>query len=232
MIKIFEAELDEKVIEEARCRAVKKLGERAAEEKVLFVPFAIVHYEINGTVRKLCIESGLLYESGEKLWIASIRNNYLKRRVKDFDPSRLKLGYQIIPDMAETCASILKKIVKIKEQTTFELKNHKKKYVGLAKKMGLRNLFFGLLPYKLIAFPSKSDVEKHTNIMLVNAILEELAVSEKITIIKCIKPIYQPVLLYAGEEKYLALSVSGKAIIEDPIFNYIFRSLSFKGNHM
>lgn len=232
MIKIFEAELDEKVIEEARRKAVKKLGEEAAEEKVLFVPFAIVYYKTNRTIRKLCVESGLLYESGEKLWIASIRNNYLKRRVKDFDLSKLKLSYQIIPDMAENCASILKKIVKIKEQTINELKDHKIKYVGLAKKMGLRNLFFGLIPYKLITFPSKSDVEKHTNIMLVNAILEELAVSEKITIIKCIKPVYQPVLVFAREENYLALSISGKAIIEDPIFNYIVRLLSLKGNYM
>ena len=232
MIKIFEAKLDEKVIEEARRKAVKKLGEEVTEEKVIFVPFAIVHYKTYGTIRKLCIESGLLYGSGEKLWIAAVRNSYLKRGINDFDPSRLKLGYQIIPDMAENCASILKKIVKIKEQTINELKNHKIKYVGLARKMGLRNLLFGLLPYKLITFPSKHEIEKHTNIVLVNAILEELAVSEKVTILKCIKPVYQPIIVFVGEENYLALSISGKAIIEDPIFNYIVRLLSIKGSYM
>ena len=87
MIKIFEAKLDEKVIEEARRKAVKKLGEEVTEEKVIFVPFAIVHYKTYGTIRKLCIESGLLYGSGEKLWIAAVRNSYLKRGINDFDPS-------------------------------------------------------------------------------------------------------------------------------------------------
>ncbi|MCD6563076.1 MAG: hypothetical protein J7K23_04055 [Thermoproteales archaeon] len=228
-INIFEAAINREIFEKIHKKTMKKLCRNNISYSLVFLPFCIIEYEDNGNIYKLCIESGPLYKENNRLWLASLRNNYLKRNIISVDISHIKnssYSVTVLRSTVKECKDIIDKLKSFREEILYELSEQRKMHIRLSRKQGIRNVLFGILPSNVIPFSSEEEIQKYSDSLLIYIILRNMHLSDNIKIIKCHNPIYQPIILVRCNEKLKTYAIISDKLVEDSFYDKLFSEIS------
>ncbi len=230
-IEIFDSNIAPEALRKTYSKVESLFKEKPIESNLIFLPYAILEYTTRNKKYRLCIEAGPLCSKSDYLWLASIRNNYIERKIITVDLAYLsrklkEFNIILLESIKEDCNTIIKKILRFKKEVASKLYRQTREYLSLAKKYGLRNMMFGLLPTNIYLSRKKEENREYSENLLIQAILKNMNIDSETIVQKCRKPIYQPFLLYKTKERRKVYVILSKKIVDDQFFSELIKYIS------